>query len=336
MNGKVREALLHHGRDLSPASLPPQLRRSVSVLFVARERQQMHQRGCRGVVCEGQPKEATHRIDQDATHKKIKMVACRLLQLAGWAIHDDGGEVLVQVAQERQAKGGHHGGEDCPHGEILVDAKGVHYPRPCAACLWVHPAWPELVRNLEPLNVGLSSPNVGDQSNDEDGDRGAEVRQRSADGSGEPDGLLHVFEPHCDAKRGEAENGGEEGRLSVIVDVCINQALDCAHEVDLADEPSKNVLHEPCEVRHQGRGVSDRQQHSEECAPQTLPHTSWEELDIELFAESVENYRVCKLRPRCPLDAEWLPRKHRVDNSNHSCGHQRFNDTKLVVSRLTH
>eukprot|EP00971_Amphidinium_carterae_P042085 826773-Amphidinium_carterae.1 len=74
MDGEAREPLLHNSCDgLATALSPDDLTRRTPLLLVAGQRQEMDQRGCCGVVREGQAKDATNWVHEDTTHKEVPM-----------------------------------------------------------------------------------------------------------------------------------------------------------------------------------------------------------------------------------------------------------------------
>ena len=72
------------------------------------------------------------------------------------------------------------------------------------------------------------------------------------------------------------------------------------------------------EVRHGSTAICQSQDHSEEPAPETLPDSGREELDIHAVAQIVEHNGVGKLWSCCPLDAQGLPSRDRVEDTSHN------------------
>ena len=139
----------------------------------------MDQGGRCGVVGERQSEEGKDRVDEDAAHEEVQVIAAWLLQTACWPIHNDRGQILVKVAKNRQAHRWDRRGKDCPHGEVLVDAKWAHKPVAFGATLW--PGWLEVLWHVQKVNLHLVFPQLCNQSECQDCDWCAEVRKRLTD-----------------------------------------------------------------------------------------------------------------------------------------------------------
>ena len=96
---EVGGTLLHHfGRDLVLAL-------GQLLHLVRGQRNHVGDAGHRRGHRQGQAQHGANGQRECSTHKKIKMITGALLQVVGRAVHDHGGEVLVQVAQHSEAHG---------------------------------------------------------------------------------------------------------------------------------------------------------------------------------------------------------------------------------------
>eukprot|EP00971_Amphidinium_carterae_P352220 6492493-Amphidinium_carterae.1 len=65
---------------------------------------------------------------------------------------------------------------------------------------------------------------------------------------------------HVTEKGANAKQGGEEGNLGSLVYIGNRKVPNGTLQEDQADQGSKDVLNESCEVRHEGAAVCHRQQ----------------------------------------------------------------------------
>ena len=192
-----------------------------------------------------QTKHCASRQSDGTTHKEVQMVAGALLQVVGWTVHNDAGQVLVQVSQDCKANRGNDGKCNAPCWEVCLNAIGVHNPW----ALFGGTCQSQSGGNALSINLKHPQRHVvgvdGCQGRCRDQwDRDRKVGQQVAERSQHPWCSAHAWQVGSKAKGVEEKQRLKEAvckRHHTISKVC-NDRTCTVNDEDQTDESCKDVL----------------------------------------------------------------------------------------------
>mmetsp|Transcript_95650 Transcript_95650/g.221788 ORF Transcript_95650/g.221788 Transcript_95650/m.221788 type:complete len:339 (+) Transcript_95650:307-1323(+) len=241
------------------------------------------------------------------------MVATRLLQHAAGPVDQDCCQVLVQVAQHREANRRHNGAKDCHYGEVAVLAQGTH--QPAAHLLALACRWLEGAGDLEHIDLDVV-PDLRNGRGSNDCNEDAKIRQESAQLHDHPGCAAEACQPLGElvgeCPQDELKEGSGQ-RLLVVKEV-LDWGLNCLDNEDHADQTGEDVLTESSHVVHEGAQV---EHHNDDCdhgRPHERPKVEGQELQIVPVREVVAHDRVGKDGTSSPQDRDGLAGSARVEH----------------------